>query len=120
MDSAHNLTGFEALAQGLETVEYDRLLLVMGVLGDKDYKKMAKTIEPKVDRLYTGEPISERKLNSKVLADAFSDDIVKSSHDKGIDALKAALEDYREGDLILVTGSTYLLGDIRKEGKYGI
>lgn len=120
MDSAHNLNGIKALVEGLQTVDYDRLLLVMGVLGDKDYKGMAEVIDPKTDRLYTGEPVSERKLNSEVLADTFSDKIPKNSHGKGIDALNAAIEDYREGDIILVTGSTYLLGDIRKEGKYGL
>ncbi|MFP4051675.1 MAG: bifunctional folylpolyglutamate synthase/dihydrofolate synthase [Thermoplasmata archaeon] len=120
MDCAHNLNGIKALMEGLKTVDYDRLLLVMGVLGDKDYKSMADVIDPKTDRLYTGEPVSERKLDSDVLADAFSDKIPKSTHGKGIDALNAAIEDYKEGDLILVTGSTYLLGDIRKEGKYGL
>lgn len=120
MDSAHNLNGMKALVEGLETIDYERLLLVMGVLEDKDYKGMAGVIDPKTDRLYTGEPISERKLDSDVLAEAFSDKIPKSTHGKGIDALNAAIEDYRKGDLILVTGSTYLLGDIRKEGKYGL
>ncbi len=120
MDSAHNLNGMKALSDGLEKVDYERLLLVIGVLGDKDYKGMAKMIEPKVDKLYTGEAVSERKLDSDVLADAFSDKIPKSTHGKGIDALNAAIEDYEEGDLILVTGSTYLLGDIRKEGNYGL
>ncbi len=120
MDSAHNLNGMKALVEGLETIDYEKLLLVMGVLEDKDYKGMAEVIDLKTDRLYTAEPISERKLDSDVLAEAFSDKIPKSTHGKGIDALNAAIEDYREGDLILVTGSTYLLGDIRKEGKYGL
>jgi len=120
MDSAHNLTGFKALVQGLETIDYNRLLLVFGVLGDKDYHAMAEIIEPMVNKLYTGEAVSERRLDSEVLADAFSDKIPKSTHGKGIDALNAAIDDYEKGDLILVTGSTYLLGDIRKEGKYGL
>lgn len=115
MDSAHNITGMKALREGLEDVEHKRLLLVMGVLGDKDYKGIAEIIAPLCDRVYTAEPVSERKLDSDILAEEFEDSCPVESFSHGIEALKRAEDDWREGDLILVTGSTYLLGDIRRK-----
>ncbi len=117
MDSAHNTTGIETLAKTLKDLDYDRLLLVMGVLGDKDYKGMVEGIEPYPDRVFTCEPNSERKLDSEKLAEAFKD-TETSSFGPGIEALEAAKEEAEKNDLILVTGSTYLLGDIRREGNY--
>lgn len=117
MDSAHNLTGMQALVNGLKGLDYNRLLLVIGVLKDKDYNGIADTIGSLSDKVYTGEPISERKLNSETLAGVFSSYCPSRSFGKGIEAVKAAIEDWKEGDLILITGSIYLLGDVRKDGK---
>ncbi len=112
-DSAHNLSGMEALAEGLSGVEHNRLLLVIGILEDKDHKGMSKVIAPLSDMVFTAEPVSERKLDSKVLAQEFEKYCPVSAFTHGIDALEAAKTEWREGDLILVTGSTYLLGDVR-------
>ena len=117
MDSAHNLTGMQALVKGLKDIDYNRLLLVMGVLKDKDYKGMADIIGPECDIAYIGEPVSERKLNSEILADVFSSHCPSQSYTKGINALEEAINEWEGGDLILITGSIYFLGDVRKDGK---
>ncbi len=115
MDSAHNRTGFEALKQGLEGLEFNRLLAVVGILEDKDYKSMVEVLGPIVDKVYTAEPVSERKLSSEVLGEEFEKYCSAEYFEHGLEALRKAEEDWRKGDLIVITGSLYLLGDIRKK-----
>jgi len=115
IDSAHNRTGFEALKLGLESVELNRFLLVAGMLEDKDYDSMVKILGPLADYVYTAEPVSERKLDSKVLCKKFESYCPAEAHEHGIEALEKAKEEWSEGDLIVITGSIYLLGDILKK-----
>ncbi|MFP4141791.1 MAG: bifunctional folylpolyglutamate synthase/dihydrofolate synthase [Thermoplasmata archaeon] len=115
VDSAHNRTGFEALKLGLEKIDYNRLLLVAGMLEDKEYDTLVKILGPESDMVYTAEPVSERKLDSEVLAEDFEKYCPVEHFDHGIKALERAEEEWSEGDLILVTGSMYLLGDILKK-----
>ena len=114
-DSAHNISGIEALSEGLKGMEYERLLLVIGILEDKDHKAMSRVMGSISDMVFTAEPVSERKLDSRVLAKEFEGHCPVNSYKHGIDALEAAKEEWREGDLIVVTGSIYLLGDIRNK-----
>ncbi len=115
IDSAHNRTGFEALKIGLERVDYERLLLVTGMLGDKDYESVVEILGPEADMAFTAEPVSERKLDSEILSKEFEKYCPAESFEHGIEALKRAEEEWSEGDLIVLTGSMYLLGDILKK-----
>ncbi|MBS3781827.1 MAG: bifunctional folylpolyglutamate synthase/dihydrofolate synthase [Candidatus Thermoplasmatota archaeon] len=115
IDSAHNKTGFEALKHGLGNIQFNRLLLVVGMLEDKDYESMIDILGPSADMVYTAEPVSERKLDSQILCEEFESYCPSESHEHGIEALEKAEEEWREGDLIVVTGSMYLLGDILKK-----
>ncbi len=115
IDSAHNKTGFEALKLGLKNIEYNRLILIGGMLEDKDHESLVETLGPESDLVYTAEPVSERKLDSEVLADEFEKYCPSENFEHGIDALKRAEKEWTEGDLILITGSMYLLGDILKK-----
>ncbi len=118
-DSAHNLSGIEALVEGLDNINYERLILVMGTLDDKDFQGMVKVIGPLSDITFTAEPVSERKLDSKKLADEFEKHGPVKAFEHGIEALESAKREWRRGDIIVVTGSIYLLGDIRKRLKEG-
>ncbi len=114
-DSAHNVPGLQELVESVKELEYDRLLLVLGVLEDKDHKGMVDTIGPLCDTAFTAEPDSDRKLSSELLAERLKRYCKAHSYGKGIDALEAANKSWKPGDLILVTGSIYLLGDILRD-----
>ncbi len=115
MDSAHNATAFEAVKDALERLDHDRLLLVIGMLEEKDHKSAAEHLGPLADKVYTAEPVSERKLESEKFAEFFQEYCPSETFEHGINALEKAEDDWKRGDLILVTGSLYLLGDIRKK-----
>ncbi|MGM0405500.1 MAG: bifunctional folylpolyglutamate synthase/dihydrofolate synthase [Thermoplasmatota archaeon] len=117
MDSAHNILGMRALVKGLKEIDYERLLLVIGVLEDKDHERMVDIIGPECDMAFVGEPKSERRMDSSKLSEEFLDYCPAKEFGKGIEALMDAVEEWKKGDLILVTGSIYLLGDVRKDGQ---
>ncbi|MFW6145100.1 MAG: bifunctional folylpolyglutamate synthase/dihydrofolate synthase, partial [Candidatus Natronoplasma sp.] len=107
MDSAHNKTGFEALKKGLEHLEHNRLLAVVGILEDKDHESMVEVLGPITDIAYTAEPVSERKLDSEELAEEFQHYCPAEPSEHGIEALRKAERGWRKGDLIVITGSLY-------------
>lgn len=117
MDSAHNKTGFKALEKALKRLDHDRLLLVIGMLEGKDHESSARHLGPLADKVFTAEPVSERKFDSEELAELFGQYCPTESFDRAIKALEKAEKECKEEDLILVTGSLYLLGDIRRDMK---
>ena len=116
IDGAHNLQGIEALKKTLSDLfKYNKLILGMGILADKDVDHMISEMaplgdtiivtEPNIFRAMTAEELGERmkKLNDNV--------IVERNISK---AVEKALEIAEEDDLILFSGSLYLIGDIRR------
>lgn len=116
IDGAHNPAGIRTLKNSIsETgLKYKKLILLTGMLADKDIKKMVKEIASLADEVVTTKPEYYRALESSVLADEFNKYLparkitATQSVKKGI---KVCLEKYRNGDLILVTGSLYIIGE---------
>ncbi len=116
VDGAHNPAGAETLRRALKTgFPRRRLILIFGVLGDKDYPAMAKRLLPLADRVILTRPNSERSLSPDLLLP-----VARMYHpaveriDNPADALRSALSQAGENDLICVAGSLYLVGEIKK------
>ncbi len=115
IDGAHNPDGIHMLARSVkECFEGKRLVLLMGVLGDKDYENMAAEIIPLADTVVITRPASERALS----VDEFKK-VVNKYCDRvyGFEDIKEAY-DYALGltgkdDVLLCAGSLYLIGHIR-------
>jgi dihydrofolate synthase/folylpolyglutamate synthase len=114
LDAAHNPAGAEALARTLETLEYDRLVMVTGVMEDKDAAATMDKLLPFADEViftrvayYRGKSPKEMR---KRLAPA---DKPSTAVPDVAGALDLAAGNAREGDLILVTGSVFLMGEAR-------
>lgn len=116
VDGAHNPAGIAALCRSLaKDFFYRRLILVFGVLRDKDYGSMLKRIQPVAHRLILTRPASERampprELRQAVLRGAGSVRVVEDPSE----ALREAFRIAGRKDLICVTGSLYLVGEIKK------
>ena len=68
VDGAHNPAGAATLRRALqEGFPRRRLILIFGVLGDKDYRAMARRLFPLADRVILTRPHSERALPLDVL-----------------------------------------------------
>jgi len=73
LDGAHNVDGISQLAASIQTYFNDKkVTLILGVLGDKEYNKMAEYILPHADTVILTEPHSERKLDVFTLARSIS------------------------------------------------
>ena len=116
LDGAHNPAGVATLCRALEKdFTYQRLILVFGVMGDKNYRLMAKRLLPLADVVILTSPPSERALAPEILhpiAVEFNKNI-EIIVNPG-DALRRAFELARNTDLICVAGSLYLVGEIKK------
>ena len=116
LDGAHNAGGATVLARALrEEFSYKKLIFIFGVLKDKDNKAMLKKLLPLGDRLILTTPGTERAMPPEALLPVAKQylrkiEVVKTPRE----ALKQALSVADENDLICVTGSLYLIGEIKK------
>ena len=113
MDGAHNQGAIRALASTLERdFKYRRLVLVLGIMGDKDIDKMLKIIVPTADFVIYTRPEYYRSADPAVLRDAAKalgkpGEIIQ----KIPDALNRAKEMAGPQDLILICGSLFTVGE---------
>jgi dihydrofolate synthase / folylpolyglutamate synthase len=116
VDGAHNPAGAATLRRALQTdFPHRKLILIFGVLGDKDYPAMARRLFPLADRIMLTRPHSERSLPLDLLlpvARRFHRN-VEWFENPG-DALRSALSRAGTEDLVCVAGSLYLVGEIKK------
>lgn len=116
LDGAHNPAGAATLAAALTSeFEYDKLILVLAVLEDKDAEGIIRTLVPLGDRVITTAADSPRALDVDKLAgmvEAFGKNVTAAANIT--EALNQARREAREDDLILVTGSLYAVGEAKE------
>ena len=118
LDGAHNPEKAAALAGSLAEIFPDRrLLLVVGALSSKDVQGILAPFCRQTRRAFVTVPhvLGKAGLDPERLA--------RSVHDLGVEAcaepdpaaaLRAALTEATPGDLVCVTGSLYLVGEVRR------
>lgn len=114
MDGAHNPAGAAALAEALGDYRHRRLLLVAGVMGDKDIPAIFAPLIGKVHRAYAVTPAVERALDSKALAGILEGlgfpAIACGSVGNGIET---ARREAGKDDLVLLCGSLFTVGEAK-------
>lgn len=118
MDGAHNPAAIENLARSLpDYFKYRKLILVVGMMADKDIAAMLKRILPLSDKVVFTRPILPRAADPRDLASVATRQLefekehyVISEHGA---ALEKALELAGPQDAVLVTGSLYTVSDVR-------
>lgn len=114
IDGAHNLQGIAHLVKTLKLFKYNKLVLGVGILKDKDYVKMVELLSPLVDKVVVTEVNMPRKLDAGILAKEFKKFVPEVYVEKDIkNAINKAVELANEDDLIVFGGSLYLIGEIR-------
>jgi dihydrofolate synthase/folylpolyglutamate synthase len=122
LDVAHNPHGAEALAAAVtESFSFQRLVGVVGVLGDKDPVGILSVLEGLLDEVVITRSASPRAIDPDALGeiamDIFDEDrvTVRASLPDAIEAAVTAAES--EGDIegagVLVTGSVTVVGEAR-------
>lgn len=113
LDGAHNPEKMAALVRTLEP----GALFVLGCLGAKDAGALVEAVAPAADRVVATEPLVYAKPATPAAA------LARRCVDAGLDAvaepsparaLELALELVRPDQQVVVTGSLYLVGDVRE------
>lgn len=121
IDGAHNPSASEALAVALKGYFipfYGKVILILGVMADKDAEGIMKPILPLASDVIFTAPDYERAASPSVLAgyaySLGSDSSVAGSVKEAIDmAIRIANSELRSRNLILITGSFYTIGEAK-------
>lgn len=109
-DGAHNPDGISRAAESIRTYFEGRVVLLIGVMADKDYRLYADMLGELIDKAYTVTPDNPRSLDSAALAKVFTDKgIPAESFERLPDGVAAAYSRAKEKCLPLVAlGSLYM------------
>jgi dihydrofolate synthase/folylpolyglutamate synthase len=114
LDGAHNGAGAAGLAASLADVPYDRLLLVAGVMADKDIDAIMAPLLPLAETVFAVSPGIERAYPSTRLADFCRGKGYDAVDAGGVaDGINLAANGAGPGDLVLVCGSLFTVGEAR-------
>ncbi|WP_284637874.1 bifunctional folylpolyglutamate synthase/dihydrofolate synthase [Paenibacillus silviterrae] len=122
IDGAHNPEGAEVLAGALkDTFSYTKLHFMMGMLGNKNHTGYFRHILPIVDTLILTEPDWHKKaqaaelagLARTLLAEIGRTDVEVIVEPDWKTALELLKRRTAQDDLAVVSGTLYLIGDVR-------
>lgn len=115
IDGAHNPQGVQTLVDNLKRFRYNRLILGIGILKDKEVEKIVEAITPLADEIVITEANIYRKMKAEELEQMINKYNKNTHVEKDIKkAIDKSYELAKEDDLILFMGSLYLIGDVRK------
>ena len=135
LDGAHNVAGAKVLREALENIVSAgrdvrparpagvslsnsdepaarpyQMTLILGVLEDKDWRRICEMLAPLASRIFTVPVSSERSANPNQLAAACRAANL-SAEISVCDSLRGALEKIPDNDPVVITGSLYLVGE---------
>ena len=115
LDGAHNSQGAQGLAQALDKYfSFKKLVLVLAILDDKDKEDIVKWLAPMGDIIIlTKVPNNPRNNGWQSLVEILPSDKEVVLVENAKEAVDRARIIATEEDLIVITGSLYLIGAIR-------
>lgn len=117
LDGAHNPEKIGNLARNLESILGNRrTIVVFGVLESKNVTDMWVELAPIADALVATAPrvLAKPPVQAADIARLADNDIPVETEDDPLAAIEKALKMAGSGDAVLVTGSLYLVGNIRE------
>ncbi|MFH1053274.1 MAG: folylpolyglutamate synthase/dihydrofolate synthase family protein [Candidatus Woesearchaeota archaeon] len=110
VDSAHNPAGIRALTYSVKKLKYNNLILVLGIMKDKDIKSIANILAPITDNVVLTKPNQDRSADPKDLSEFFKSPKILPSVKEAVEfAQNIASDKY----LILITGSIFTVAEAR-------
>ncbi|MDD2574366.1 MAG: folylpolyglutamate synthase/dihydrofolate synthase family protein [Bacillota bacterium] len=115
IDGAHNEEGAKALVEGLKQFfPKKRIILVFGMLKDKDVDSVAEILASYADRVVTVSPVSARAMDPRELMEI----VKKYNSNVGCAyTVQQAVEEYvtpSADGMVVFSGSLYMIGETRK------
>jgi dihydrofolate synthase/folylpolyglutamate synthase len=115
LDGAHNPEGVRALVDELSNARAHRKIkLLFATMADKEWEIMLRGLTPVVDEVVFTRVEMERSADPQKMAQKIADPIGHRVISDARAALRTLLiEAQADGDMIVVAGSLYLLGEVR-------
>lgn len=112
LDGAQNLASANVLRSAItDNFKYKKLILVLGISQDKDIAGICKVLQPLADEIILTCASTPRASRPEKLSGYFKKKIYLTRNVKEARLLAAKIS--RSGDLILVTGSLFVVGEFR-------
>jgi len=118
LDGAHNPSGVKVVRDALKEIfSYHRLILVLAIFTDKDYKNMIQILASKADLIIATKAKNPRATSPQIIAKEAAQYIDENKiivTENIPQAINCALSNSKENDLICITGSLYTVGEAKK------
>lgn len=115
LDGAHNQAGATVLKEYLEKeLKYRNLILLIGIMKDKDIKSILHLLTPLADQIILTRPKIDRAASPLLLQEKIGNNCKKVWIIEDLeDAIKKGISMMGKEDLLCITGSLYTVGEAR-------
>ncbi len=115
LDGAHNPAGALVLKESLEKeFQYRHLILLIGIMKDKDIQSMLHLLAPLADHIILAQPHTDRAAAPSLLKKALDQNGKKAEVAEELnEAIERGLSLTQKEDLLCITGSLYTVGEAR-------
>ncbi len=113
LDVGHNEQCILELRNQLKKENFNKLFLIVGFSKDKDISTLLNIL-PKAETYYFTKSSNDRSIDPEILKTKFNKENTRVYHNYK-EAFNNAKDNANEKDLVLITGSAFLIGDILKE-----
>lgn len=116
-DGAHNPAGARALREYLDEFVSEPITLIFGAMKEKNVAEIAEILWPKAEKIILTQPSNSRAMDVDKLMECLPADVDRTKAYKTnsvVDAIAKARTELPADGVILVTGSLYLVGEVKK------
>lgn len=110
-ETAHNEPGVRSMLEKLTTLVYNKLHIVYGCVVDKDLSSILSLMPRQAKYYFTQPSVPRRMPVEQLAATATASGLQGEQYTDVLSAIKAALAEASADDLVLITGSIFLIAD---------
>ncbi|MBC8051820.1 MAG: bifunctional folylpolyglutamate synthase/dihydrofolate synthase [Sphingobacteriaceae bacterium] len=111
-DTGHNEHGIREVIKNIQSVSYEKLHIVIGMVKDKDITKVLSLLPQKGEYYFCAPKIDRAKDAHELATEALQFSLKGKVYNSVEEALAAAKMSAQEKDLIFVGGSTFVVAEI--------
>ncbi len=115
LDVGHNPSGIAATVETIRNYRRGKVVLVFGVMGDKEYRPMIRSLASLRPRVFAVRPDMERALPAETISALFRERKCRAQSVLTVEsAVEKALRVQKRNDVLLICGSHYIAGEALK------
>ncbi len=112
LDVAHNADGIEVLVQSLKAVSSKKIVVIFGVMKDKNYRTMLEKLQKISPKIIATQPNIERALRPEQIGNLCAEMEIEYIVTKNVnDAVRVGIISIGKEDILVITGSFYVAGE---------